>query len=170
MRLRPWFALLVLALATRLRDPGGVRLAGGVALSPWLDATLDEEVVADLEASDPMLAESGLRAAGRWWSGARSPTDPVVSPVGADLRGLPPIDVYIGRHDILRPAVSDFAARAERAGVDLNVHEVSAMFPVWMTRLIPEGSRTRRELTTLVGARARFAAGRPGPGIASAGA
>ena len=152
----------MLALATRLRDRDGARPAGVVALSPWLDATLDEEAVADLEASDPMLAESGLRAAGRWWSGPRSPKDPIVSPVGADLRELPPIDVYIGRHDILRPAVSDFAARAERAGADLNVHEVSAMFHVWMTRLIPEGRRTPRELTRLVRERARSAAGRPG--------
>ena len=57
---------LVLALAIRLRDSGGGTPAGVVTLSPWLDATLDEEGVADLEASDPMLAESGLRAAGRW--------------------------------------------------------------------------------------------------------
>ena len=148
---------LVLALATRLRDSGGDRPAGVVTLSPWLDATLDEEDVAELEASDPMLAESGLRAAGRWWSGVRSPLDPIVSPVHADLHRLPPIDVYIGRRDILRPAVSDFAARAGRADADLHVHEVSAMFHVWMTRLIPEGRRTRRELTALVRSRAQSA-------------
>lgn len=145
---------LVLALAARLRDGGGPELAGVVALSPWLDATLDEEAVTDLEASDPMLAESGLRAAGRWWAGSRVPADPLVSPVDADLHDLPPIDVFIGRHDILRPAVSDFAARAQQTGADLHVHEVSAMFHVWMTRLVPEGRRTRQELTALVRTRA----------------
>ena len=121
-----------------------------VTLSPWLDATLDEEEVADLEASDPMLAESGLRAAGRWWARPRDPADPLVSPMNADLAGLPPIDLFIGRHDILRPAVDDLAARARRDGADLNVHEVTAMFHVWMTRPIPEGRRTRRDLTALV--------------------
>jgi hypothetical protein len=35
-------------------------------------------------------------------------------------------------------------------GIDLRVHEVAAMFHVWMTRLIPEGRRTRRELARLV--------------------
>jgi epsilon-lactone hydrolase len=141
---------LVLAMATRMRDEGGPRPASVVALSPWLDATLDEDAVADLEASDPMLAESGLRAAGRWWAALRGPSDPLVSPVHADLAGLPPIDIYIGRHDILRPAVSDLAARAEHHGVDLHVHEVSAMFHVWMTRRLPEGRRTRTELNRLV--------------------
>ncbi|NUS49441.1 MAG: alpha/beta hydrolase fold domain-containing protein, partial [Nocardioidaceae bacterium] len=128
--------------------------AGVVALSPWLDATLSQPEVADLEASDPMLAESGLRAAGRWWAGDRDPTDRLVSPVDADLRGLPPLDVYVGRNDILRPAVSTFAARADAADADLHVHEVTAMFHVWMTRLIPEGRRTRRELTALIRTRA----------------
>ena len=78
--------------------------------------------------------------------------------VNADLRQLPPIDVYIGRHDILRPAVSHLAAQAGTADVDLHVHEVSSMFHVWMTRLIPEGRRTRRELTALVRTRAQSAA------------
>jgi acetyl esterase/lipase len=141
---------LIIAMATRLRDEDGPAPAALVALCPWLDATLEEETVGDLETTDPMLAESGLRAAGRWWAGPLSPSDPLVSPIHADLRGLPPIDLYIGRHDILRPAVGDLADRAKEQGADLHVHEVPAMFHVWMTRLIPEGRRTRVELRRLV--------------------
>jgi epsilon-lactone hydrolase len=141
---------LAMAMATQLRDQDDRAPAALVALSPWLDATLDEEAVQELEASDPMLAESGLRAAGRWWAGLRRPSDPLVSPVHADLDGLPPVDIYIGERDILRPAVGDLAERAAREDIDLRVHEVSAMFHVWMTRLIPEGRRTRGELARLV--------------------
>lgn len=141
---------LVLVMATQMRDRGLHDVAGVVALCPWLDATLDEASVSELEASDPMLAESGLRAAGRWWAGVRDPADPLVSPVRADLSGLPPLDVWIGRRDILRPAVGDLAERARRAGADLTVHEVTAMFHVWMTRAIPEARRTRRALVELV--------------------
>ena len=56
--------------------------------------------------------------------------------------------------DILRPAVDDLARRAREEHVDLCVHDVAAMFHVWMTRAIPEGRRTRRELTELVVRRA----------------
>ena len=151
---------LAIVMALRRRDLDERPLAGVVALSPWLDATLDEEAVRDLEASDPMLAESGLRAAGRWWAGVRTPSDPHVSPVQARLGGLPPLDVFIGAHDILRPAVDDLADRARHDGADLHVHESPAMFHVWMTRAIPEGRRTRRELVRLVRHRAaRFARG-----------
>ncbi len=141
---------LVLAMATWLRDQDARLPAALVALSPWLDATLDEEAVGELEASDPMLAESGLRAAGRWWAGLRRASDPLVSPVHADLHGLPPVHIFIGKRDILRPAVGDLAGRAAREGIALRVHEVSAMFHVWMTRHIPEGRRTRKDLVRLV--------------------
>ena len=67
---------------------------------------------------------------------------------------LPPLDVYIGDRDILRPAVDALADRAERDGADLTVHEIAAMFHVWMTRAVPEARRTRAELAALVRTRA----------------
>jgi acetyl esterase/lipase len=142
---------LALEIAMSLRDRGCARQPRAViGLCPWLDATLDEPSVRDLEPTDPMLAESGLRAAGRWWAGSHDPRDPSVSPVRGDLAGLPPLHVHIGDRDILRPAVDDLASRAAVQDADLHVHEVPAMFHVWMTRPIPEGRRTRRQLRRLV--------------------
>lgn len=129
------------ALADRGTPPAHV-----VGLSPWLDATLDEREVADLEATDPMLAESGLRAAGRWWAAPYTPGHPRVSPVGLDLAGLPPITVHVGDRDILRPAVDRHLDRARVA----HLHEVTAMFHVWMTRPLPEARRTRRQMVHLL--------------------
>lgn len=141
---------LVLAMARQLTDEEGDRLAGVVCLSPWLDAKLEQPEVQDLEASDPMLAESGLRAAGRWWAGPHTPSDPKISPVHLDLDGLPPIDVFVGDHDILRPAVDIFTDRARTADVEVHVHEHPGMFHVWMTRAVPEASRTRHWLRALL--------------------
>jgi acetyl esterase/lipase len=140
---------LSLVLARDLVDAGRPP-AAVVGLCPWLDATLGDPEVRDLKATDPMLAESGLRAAGRWWAAPGDPGDPRISPVGLDLHGLPALHVYIGDRDILRPAVDDLAARAEDAGADLHVHEVPAMFHVWMTRAIPEAHRTRTDLVGLL--------------------
>jgi acetyl esterase/lipase len=81
---------LALVLAQRLRDQRAMAPAGVICLCPWLDGELDEREVADLEATDPMLAESGLRGAARWWAGERSPADPTVSPLNGSLDGLPP--------------------------------------------------------------------------------
>lgn len=141
---------LTLSVGADLRDRG-IDVAALAGLSPWLDATLDESEVRDLEPADPMLAESGLRAAGRWWARPHPPTDPRVSPVEADLSGLPPIHVLVGCRDILRPAVDRLADRA-RGTEDaiLHVHERTAMFHVWMTRFIPEARATRQWLRSFV--------------------
>lgn len=141
---------LALVLAQRLRDLDRDLPDSVVALCPWLDATLSEDDVSSLEPTDPMLATSGLRAAGQWWSGDRSPEDPLVSPVYGDLTGLPPTTVVIGDRDILRPAVDELARRAEPAVTDLQVWEVTAMFHVWMTRALPEARRMRQRLAGLV--------------------
>lgn len=146
---------LALVLAQQLRGRTSPALQAVVALSPWLDATLHDEEARHLEAADPMLAESGLRAAGRWWAGDRDPDDALVSPLYGDLSGLPPLEVFIGDRDILRPAVDELARRADEAGARLHVREVPAMFHVWMTRAVPEGRRTRRQLAALVRSRAR---------------
>lgn len=142
---------LVLARSLRGVAPAPARV---VLLSSWLDATLDDPEVGELEPTDPMLAESGLRAAGRWWSGDRDPADPDVSPVEGDLGGLPFIEVFVGDRDILRPAVDRLVdgVAAAGGGVRVRVREVTAMFHVWMTRAIPEGRRTRRDLARLVAA------------------
>lgn len=140
---------LVLEVARGLTDRGAPP-AHVVALSPWLDATLDEDEVADLEATDPMLAESGLRAAGRWWAAPHGPADPRVSPAELDLAGLPPITLHVGDRDILRPAVDRFVRRARAARATVHLHEVTAMFHVWMTHPLPEARRTRRQLVRLL--------------------
>jgi monoterpene epsilon-lactone hydrolase len=141
---------LALAIALQSRDAGLPAPAAVVGLCPWLDATLRDDEVADLEPSDPMLSESGLRAAGRWWADPHDPRHPLVSPVTADLRGLPPVRLWVGDRDILRPAVDRFAAHADRDRLDLEIAESRALFHVWMTRAIPEGRRTRTELRALL--------------------
>ena len=80
--------------------------------------------------------------------------------------GFTRVDLFVADRDILRPAVDLFCQRAEQAGVDLRVREVTAMFHVWMTRLIPEAARTRRELVGLLRevAEAAPATGSGGPG------
>lgn len=146
---------IVLVMARELCDSDGPRPVGVVALSPWLDARLEEGGVGRLEPSDPMLAESGLRTAGRLWAGRRHPADTRVSPVHIELDGLPPIDIFTGDKDILRPGVEILAERGRTADVQMHVHERPSMFHVWMTRAIPEARRTRHHLVRLVRERIR---------------
>ena len=60
---------------------------------------------------------------------------PLVSPLRADLRGLPPIYIQAGRAEILYDSIQAFADRAQKQGADvvlrnLGGHE-SCLPDVW---------------------------------------
>jgi len=80
---------LTLTTLIKLRDSGIPLPAGAVCLSPPTDMVADESFFENAE-TDPVLADVGLF----WWVPAyragADPRDPLVSPIYADLRGLPP--------------------------------------------------------------------------------
>jgi monoterpene epsilon-lactone hydrolase len=54
-----------------------------------------------------------------WFCDAGQRTDPLVSPIYADLRGLPPIYIQAGRAEILYDSIQAFADRAKIQGADV---------------------------------------------------
>lgn len=107
---------LALGYAMHARDTTRPPAAGVIAISPWLDATMDNPGIVEIAPRDPILAVRGLVEAGLWWAGARDTRDPRVSPLGGDVGGLPPVHIYQGGRDILAPDAIGFARRVIAAG------------------------------------------------------
>jgi acetyl esterase/lipase len=82
-----------------------------VLISPWLDVTLEDPRVMDVDPRDGMLGVLGLREAGRLYAGKLGVTHPIPSPARGPLRGLPPTTIFMGGDDILEPDCSAFAER-----------------------------------------------------------
>jgi acetyl esterase/lipase len=64
--------------------------------------------------------------------GDADPGHPLVSPVNADLAGLPPTFVLWGGAEILRDQIRAFVERARAAGVDVTDLEWEEMFHDWL--------------------------------------
>ena len=58
---------------------------------------------------------------------AEQRSNPLVSPVNADLRGLPPIYIQAGGAEILLPEHSRFVQRAKEQGADVDLETWPAM-------------------------------------------
>jgi acetyl esterase/lipase len=101
-------------------------------IAPWLDITLADPAAAALERTDIMLGIDGMRVCGEMWAGAADPRAVHLSPLFADLRGLPPTHVFQGTHDILLPDARAFVDAARAAGVDAHMHEYPGAFHVFM--------------------------------------
>ena len=110
---------LALALTLSLRDQGQALPAGAILLSPWLDLGRDHRADPDLVRRDVVLSPSWLAACARAYTAPPSWADPLVSPLHADLTGLPKLLIQAGTSELLAPDADLLATRAAAAGVDV---------------------------------------------------
>lgn len=143
---------LALTQALHFRDRGLPAPARLVLFSPWLDLALGDSRARDLEPLDDMLRVDGLRQMGSWWAGSADLAEPLLSPLNADLQGLPPIDVYQGTHDILYPDARTFHERVLAAGGSSRLHVTEAGFHVFMgATFTPEARRVFSRIASDLG-------------------
>jgi acetyl esterase/lipase len=132
---------LTIALMTHLRDAGMELPCCGWLLSPWTDMTLSGSTLVTKEAVDPIIHTGYLRELIE----ANLPTgmdrrDPRVSPLFANLVGLPPLLIQVGSAEGLLEDATRFAAAAGAAEVAVTLEvwpEMIHGWPVWNARLEP---------------------------------
>lgn len=89
-----------------------------ITFSPWLDVTLANDGIADIERNDPMLARYGAVEIGKIWSGDFSPTDYRVSPLYGDVGGLDNVYIFGGTREILYPDIEKMHEKLISSGVN----------------------------------------------------
>jgi monoterpene epsilon-lactone hydrolase len=122
---------LTIATLVALRDAGLPRVAAGVCISPWVDLTCSSGSYATKAASDPVVRAAGVAAMARAYLGETDARAPLVSPLYADLRGLPPLLIHVGSEEILLDDAVALAERAKAAGVDATLEVWDQMVHVW---------------------------------------
>lgn len=131
---------LALSLAMQRRDMGARQVDGLVLYAPWVDVTMTNPRIEEVQGRDKILRVPGLAWAGRAWAADLDPTDPRVSPLYGDPAGLPPMRIFQGDADILGPDTIEFARKAARAGVDVRLRVEPDGFHVYVLSvpIIPE--------------------------------
>jgi acetyl esterase/lipase len=131
---------LALAAMMRLRDAGDVLPASAVLLCPWTNLTLSGDSIASGAESELIARLPDLVRLKDWYLNGHDPGDPFVSPIFADLSGLPPMLIHVGKADILIDDGRRVAERARAAGVDATLEEWDEMVHVWhsMAPILPE--------------------------------
>jgi epsilon-lactone hydrolase len=114
------------ALAIREMDvPSPAAL---VLISPVTDLALSGASVESKERADPMLRRSFLEFGYRSFAGPLALTDPRISPLYADLHGLPPTLIQVGGDEVLLDDSLRLADRAWGAGVDVELQRFDGMW------------------------------------------
>jgi cation diffusion facilitator CzcD-associated flavoprotein CzcO/acetyl esterase/lipase len=119
---------LSLALAVRVRDAGEPLPAGLVLIDGWLDLTNSGASIEANRRHDVGLALGHLAESAEQYRGAADLSDPEISPINADLAGLPPMYLQAGGHDILLSDSDRLAERAREAGIDVGYSRYPEMW------------------------------------------
>ncbi len=122
---------LTIALLLALRDAGVPMPACAVLLSPWTDILAEGESYDERRDVDPSIDPDDLRASGRDYTGASDPNHPLISPIKADLKSLPPLLIHVGDLETMLDDSVVFARRAEEAGVNVTLEIWPEMWHVW---------------------------------------
>jgi monoterpene epsilon-lactone hydrolase len=123
---------LCLLLMLRLKAAGLPLPAAAALLSPWLDLTCSGESFRTNARLDPLISHAGMsQAAAIFLAGGIDPSNPLVSPLFADLTGLPPLFIQVSADETLRDDSLALAREATRAGVKARLEVTDGMVHVW---------------------------------------
>ncbi len=122
---------LTVATLVALRD-GGVPLpALGVCLSPWADLTQSGSTISSRKDVDPMVRADDLDRWANFYRGDFEAGRPSISPIFADLHGLPPLHVEVGTDEVLLDDARRLVDRARSHDVRVTLVEAEDMVHVW---------------------------------------
>ena len=123
---------LVLAAMLALRERGLPLPVAAMLMSPWTDLAATGTSYVSRAEADPIHQRPMILAlAKNYLGGQGDPCDPLVSPLYADLAGLPPLLIQVGdRETVLDDSVM-FADLARGAGVDVHLEVWDGMIHVF---------------------------------------
>jgi acetyl esterase/lipase len=130
---------LTAAALISLRDSGDPLPAGAILISPWADLGLSGDSMDAVGRKDPMLNRHLLAKGSRLYRGEADTRNHLVSPIYADLAGLPPLCIHVGTCERLLDDSRRLAERARQVGVPVQLEIWDGMFHVWHSMpLMPE--------------------------------
>jgi monoterpene epsilon-lactone hydrolase len=145
-----------LGILIALRDKGEPLPAGAVGISPVTDLAMTGGSYESRADVDLLFGRSSAlinaMAVDKGYIGNHDPKDPLISPLYANLQGLPPILLHVGDHEILLDDSTRFAERAREAGVDIRLTVWPEMFHVFQIgeAFIPEAREAVAEITGFI--------------------
>jgi monoterpene epsilon-lactone hydrolase len=146
---------LSVATLLALRDAGDPLPAAAVLLSPFLDVTGSGASMQSRADKDPWFRAEELSIVADHYCEPHQRRFPLVSPVFANVEGLPPMLIQVGDHEILLSDSERLADECVAAGIDVELEVWPEMWHVFQmfTRKMPESRQAIDKIGRYIQAR-----------------
>jgi epsilon-lactone hydrolase len=108
---------LAIATLVNARDHELPQPAAAFVMSPYADLTLTGTTLETKGKADPLLSREALQARVADYTAGQDAALPLISPMFAELSGLPPLIIQAGTHEVLLDDALRLAQRAATADV-----------------------------------------------------
>jgi acetyl esterase/lipase len=148
---------LTLALLVALRDRKRPLPAAAALLSPWTDLALTGKSIRKNARRDAYLSPDGAVKTAQLYLHGADPQTPLASPLYADLHGMPPVIIHVGKREILRDDSARLAERIRAAGCEVVISVWPVVPHVWQlfNRILPEGRQSLAQIADFLHKRVR---------------
>ncbi len=128
---------LAIATLVNARDRGLPRPAAAFVMSPYADLTLAGRTMETKRQADPLMSLEALQARVTDYTAGQDAALGLISPVFADLSGLPPLIIQAGSHEVLLDDAVRLARQAAADDVEVTLdvtpgvpHVFQAYYPI----------------------------------------
>jgi acetyl esterase/lipase len=112
---------LAVATLVNAREHGLPLPAAAYVMSPYADLTLTGTSIETKSKLDPLLSREALQARIPDYTSGYDPALGLISPIFADLSGLPPLIIQAGTHEVLLDDAVRLAQQAAAADVEVTL-------------------------------------------------
>lgn len=143
---------LSLALLLSIRNATDPMPSGAALLSPWTDLAGTGESMTTRKEIDPWIGAESILMIGQLYAGQEDVRNPLISPVYADLHGLPPLLIEVGDDEVLLDDSTRIVEHAQTAGVEVTLHVWEGMWHVFpaFAFVIDEGKQAMEEMGAFI--------------------
>jgi monoterpene epsilon-lactone hydrolase len=131
-----------------LRDENIPLTCAAVLFSPCTDLMMTGKSHITKAKADPATPKGASETYMNYYIGEGDPRNPYMSPLFADLAGLPPMMIQVGEDETLLDDSIRFAEKAETAGVKVRLHVWEGMFHCFplLAPMFPEATAAMEEV------------------------
>jgi monoterpene epsilon-lactone hydrolase len=143
---------LAMAALVWLRDAGDPLPAATALVSPMVDYAVTGESTTTRAEADFWLDKEQLMKVSEWYCCGMDPKSPMISPLYADLKGLPHTYIVAGVDEVLLSDATRLADRLGNAGVGVTLELCPGMWHVFpgFAAFVPEAMQSTERIGAFV--------------------
>lgn len=123
---------LILALEEKMAAENIDLPKASILISPWLDISMSNNKIDEIQKYDNDLKKDKLLAAGIVYARGIDTKNYLVSPLYGDLSKLKNVTILTGTYDILNPDSKILIEKANAANININIKEYKGATHIWI--------------------------------------